>query len=256
MERTGQRNRPNLCDAFIGSQDLRQDLARITTAPNKELDIDLSLPSLISETATRPGPSLKRRIASSDLPSLIQSLPVRIGLHDHNNLRSEETSAYPSDKDEPRTSLLVPYVKYEVSGVRDAYLNATGASETAADPYLILHGGNAPLHKSHNTRLDLDARKYPNRVPADIPVELKTLVDAHNSGIPIAIIASHRSPLNPVPLSSEYGCSFLGLFFLVSFQVSTIHNPILRTRVLIYCSKKMPAALHRTIQTWVVRMGV
>lgn len=58
------------------------------------------------------------------------------------------------------------------------------------------------------------------RIPTSYPPEIQALVDAHISGMPIAIISSGDSPLSPVALPPEFGYSFLGFFFLTNIQVS------------------------------------
>jgi hypothetical protein len=64
-------------------------------------------------------------------------------------------------------------------------------------------------------------------MPGSIPAEIQALIDAHTAGLPIAIIVSRDSGLTPVPLLLEFGCSYLGLFFLTNIHVSepsTIHH--------------------------------
>lgn len=66
--------------------------------------------------------------------------------------------------------------------------------------------------------LQLGIVKKPN--PPLILGGIKALEDAHQSGKPIAIIASPEYLCDPIRLPPEYAYNFLGLFFLVDIHVS------------------------------------
>lgn len=61
------------------------------------------------------------------------------------------------------------------------------------------------------------SRIVDHRVPKAIPAEIQALINAHLSGLPVAVISSQEFPLR---LPSEYGCNFLGFFFLTDINVS------------------------------------
>lgn len=66
--------------------------------------------------------------------------------------------------------------------------------------------------------------RYP--IPKEIPPEIEALVAAHRHGMPVSVIVSRNSPLLPCNLPQEYGCCFLGFFFVTDIKASKQYAPL------------------------------
>ena len=59
-----------------------------------------------------------------------------------------------------------------------------------------------------------------HQIPKEIPPEIEALVDAHRCGMPVSVVVSQNSALFPMQLPQEYGCCFLGFFFVTDIKAS------------------------------------